>query len=151
MNFHFKQFTAETRRVLDFAREESRRLQHGFIGTEHLLLGLLQDDSVTGVLKALGLDAAVVRSEVEKMAPMGSEADFKRTHPLTPRAAAAIAHAAAEATILLQGSIGSEHLLVGMILEGGRRGGSCAWQAWPDAADGQTAGLPEPLDADHDG
>jgi ATP-dependent Clp protease ATP-binding subunit ClpC len=115
----FHQFNEQARKAMDLAREESGRLHHGFIGTEHILLGLLREESgvATGILRSLGVDAARVRAEIDKLITPSPNQNTEEDRPLTPRARTAINHAASEALVLQQKNIGPEHLLVGLMRE----------------------------------
>ena len=115
----FDKFTERARRVLTLAQEEAQRFNHNYIGTEHLLLGLVREgDGVAAkVLSNLGVDLNKVRSAVEFIIGRG-----KRTGTgeigLTPRAKKVIELAVDEARRLNHSYIGTEHLLLGLVREG---------------------------------
>jgi ATP-dependent Clp protease ATP-binding subunit ClpA len=115
----FDKFTVRARRVLRFAREEAERFQHNYIGTEHLLLGLVRENGgiATAVLRNLGVELNKVRSAVEFMIGRG---DHIVSGPmiLTPRATKVLDLAADDARRLNHDYIGTEHLLLGLVREG---------------------------------
>ena len=115
----FERFTDRARRVVVLAQEEARLLDHNFIGTEHLLLGLLHADDTAGQLLAgtgFGLDETRVRvvaaGKPTKRPPSGHI-------PFTPRAKKALEMSLREALQMGDNFIGSEHLLLGLLREGG--------------------------------
>src|SRR5437588_4539766 len=115
----FDRFTVRARKVLTLAQEEAQRLQHSYIGTEHLLLGLVREGEglAAKVLTALDVDLDMARDRVEATIGRG-----KRVVPgeigLTPRAKKVIELAVDEARRLNHDYIGTEHLLLGLIREG---------------------------------
>ena len=111
--------TAETRRTLDIASEEARKLHHDFVGTEHVLLALLQSGSpgIERVITAFGLDYKTVRAEIETIIQPGSESR-EQSLPFTPRARRALALAAGEARTMGRAATGLEHIFLGLLLEG---------------------------------
>jgi len=115
----FEKFTVRARRVLRFSREEAERLQHNYIGTEHLLLGLLREDRgiAAAVLHHLGVEINKVRPAVEFMIGRGDQ-KVLGTLGLNPRAKKAIELAVDEARRLNHDYIGTEHLLLGLVREG---------------------------------
>ncbi len=109
------------RQSLESAREQARRLGHDFIGTEHVLLGVLESatGSLGAVLQNRGLDRDALRREIERLvAPLPSRAT-PGLLPLTPRARKALRLAGSEAKRLKHPVIGAEHLLLGLLREGG--------------------------------
>lgn len=116
----FNRFTERAQRVIMLAREESNRLRHDYIGTEHLLLGLLREGSgvAIAVLQSLGLSVDRVRKEVEKMAPSGGGTLILGDVPFTPKAKKALELAIDEASQMGHSYVGTEHLLLGLIREG---------------------------------
>ena len=112
-------FTKRARRVLTSAQEEARRLNHRYIGTEHILLGLVAEDGGVAlrVLESLDISAEQVRAAVERTVGQGSRRVF--TQPtLTPRTKRVIELAVDEARRLGHHYIGTEHLLLGLVREG---------------------------------
>jgi ATP-dependent Clp protease ATP-binding subunit ClpC len=115
----FDKFTERARRVLSLAQEEAQRFQHNYIGTEHLLLGLVREgDGVAAkVLHDLGVDLQKVRSSVEDIIGRGDRI-VQGEIGLTPRAKKLIELAVDEARRMNHHYIGTEHLLLGLIREG---------------------------------
>lgn len=115
----FDKFTERARKVLRLAQEEAQRFQHNYIGTEHLLLGLVREgEGVAGkVLTSLGVDLEKVRNAVEDIIGRGDRIVLGEIG-LTPRAKKVIELAVDEARILNHRYIGTEHLLLGLIREG---------------------------------
>ena len=113
-------FTEPARRILDLAQEEARRLDHHYIGTEHLLLALAGQPDCPGarVLASFGVDVDTLRSRVEAIVGAGGAACDRTGLALTPRAKRAIERAAREATRLRDERVGDEHLLLGLLGEG---------------------------------
>jgi mannose-6-phosphate isomerase-like protein (cupin superfamily) len=113
----FAGFTARSRDALALAKSEAQRLRHDFIGTEHLLLGLIQEG--TGVaaiaLAALGVMIERARDEVARLVPPGPAGAVKAYLPLTPRLRQAMDEARLEAQKLGHDFIGTEHLLLGLL------------------------------------
>jgi ATP-dependent Clp protease ATP-binding subunit ClpC len=115
----FDKFTERARRVLTLAQEEAQRFNHNYIGTEHLLLGLVREgDGVAAkVLNNLGVELSKVRSAVEFIIGRG-EKSISGDIGLTPRAKKVIELAVEEARRLNHSYIGTEHLLLGLVREG---------------------------------
>jgi ATP-dependent Clp protease ATP-binding subunit ClpC len=115
----FDKFTERARRVLTLAQEEAQRFNHNYIGTEHLLLGLVREgDGVAAkVLNNLGVELTKVRSAVEFIIGRG-EKSITGEIGLTPRAKKVIELAVEEARRLNHSYIGTEHLLLGLVREG---------------------------------
>ena len=115
----FERFTARARRVLVLAQEEARLLDHDYIGTEHVLLGIVHvNDGVTGkVLEPLGLTVETVRSQVEQFSPAGSKTPGG-SPAFTPRTKRVLELSLREALGLGHSYIGPEHFLLGLIREG---------------------------------
>jgi ATP-dependent Clp protease ATP-binding subunit ClpA len=115
------QFTPRAQQVLALSRKEAERLNHHFVGTEHLLLGLIrlgQGVAVT-VLAKLGLDLETTRREVEKFAGPGPVQKTDAAIPYTPRVKKVLALAAKDAKALNHTYVGTEHILLGLLLEDG--------------------------------
>ncbi|MFH1421733.1 MAG: ATP-dependent Clp protease ATP-binding subunit, partial [Planctomycetota bacterium] len=117
----FDRFTDRARKVMQLARSEAMRFNHEYIGTEHILLGLIQEGSgvAANVLKNLGLDLAKIRHEVEKTVQAGTSGSVIGQLPFTPRAKKVLEFAVDEATALGHNYIGTEHLLLGLLRENG--------------------------------
>jgi len=115
----FERFTERGRKVIIYAREESEKRQNDYLGTEHLLLGLLREEDSLPVLilKKMGLSSEEVRMEVERNLPSGSNILTFGEIPFTPRAKRVLELAVEEARLLGHSYIGSEHLLIGVIRE----------------------------------
>lgn len=115
----FDKFSERARRVFAFAQEEARRFQHNFIGTEHLLLGLIRegDRVALQVMRNLGVDPAQVRKKVEFIISSGDRIVLGQIG-LTPRAKKVVELAVDEARRMNHHYIGTEHLLLGLVREG---------------------------------
>lgn len=115
----FDKFTERARKVLHLAQEEAQRLHHNYLGTEHLLLGLVREgEGVAGkVLISLGVDLEKVRKAVEDIIGRGDHIVLGEIG-LTPRAKKVIELAVDEARRLNHHYIGTEHLLLGLLREG---------------------------------
>ncbi len=116
----FDRFTERARKVIILAKEEAKRFNHDYIGTEHILLGLIKEgESVAAaVLQNLGLSLDSIRLEVEKMVQFGPSTIVSGDIPFTPTAKKVIELAMDEARRLGHNYIGTEHLLLGLIKEG---------------------------------
>ena len=116
----FNRFTERARKVIILAKEEARRFNHDYIGTEHILLGLIREGEgvAAAVLEKLGLDLQTIRLEVEKVVQPGPATQILGDIPFTPRAKKALELAAEEARSLGHNYIGTEHILLGIIREG---------------------------------
>jgi hypothetical protein len=113
-------FTPRAQQVLLLARKEAERFNHGFVGTEHLLLGLIklgQGVSVN-VLKKQGVDLETVRAEIEKQVGTGPDQKIIGKIPDTPRVKKVLDLASKEARALNHTYIGTEHILLGLLREG---------------------------------
>jgi len=113
-------FTPRAQQVLALARKEADRLNHNFLGTEHLLLGLIKlgQGVAVNVLTKMGLDLETVRLEVEKQVGTGPDQKMIGNIPYTPRVKKVIALAQKEAKNLNHTYVGTEHLLLGLLREG---------------------------------
>lgn len=116
----FDRFTERARKVIILAKEEAKRFNHDYIGTEHILLGLIKEgESVAAaVLQTLGLSLETIRLEVEKLVQFGPSTIVSGDIPFTPKAKKVIELAMDEARRLGHNYIGTEHLLLGLIKEG---------------------------------
>ncbi|MBL0870462.1 MAG: ATP-dependent Clp protease ATP-binding subunit [Phycisphaerales bacterium] len=115
----FERFTDRARKVMALANQEAQRFNHEYIGTEHILLGLVKEGSGVGanVLKNLEIDLRKVRLEVEKLVKPGPEMVTMGKLPQTPRAKKVIEYAIEEARNLNHNYVGTEHLLLGLLRE----------------------------------
>jgi len=113
-------FTPRAQQVLALARKEADRFNHNFVGTEHLLLGLIKlgQGVAVNVLQKLGLDLETVRMEVEKQVGTGPDQKMIGNIPYTPRVKKVLALAAKEAKALTHTYVGTEHILLGLLREG---------------------------------
>ena len=118
-NFDDYHFAEQVERVLSYAQQEAFDLQHSYVGTEHLLLGLLREegDGAAQILKSLGADLTRTRAGIETFVGRGERMGPGEV-PLTPLARAQIHLAADEANRLEQDTISTEHLLLGLVREG---------------------------------
>ena len=114
------QFTPRAQQILAYAREEADRFNHNFVGTEHVLLGLIRlgQGVATNVLLRLGLDLENVRQQVEKEARAGAVARIGEAIPYTPRVKKVLMLAVKEAKALNHTYVGTEHILLGLLREG---------------------------------
>src|SRR6516162_6552920 len=117
----YERFTDRARKVMQFANLEAQRFSHEYIGTEHILLGLVREGSgvAANVLKNLDVNLNKIRLEVEKVIQSGPPVDMGMNFklPETPRAKKVIEHAIAAATSLHHTYVGTEHLLMGLLGE----------------------------------
>jgi ATP-dependent Clp protease ATP-binding subunit ClpC len=116
----FNRFTERARKVIILAKEEARRFNHDYIGTEHILLGLVREGEgvAATVLQKLGVSLENIRLEIEKLVQPGPTTQIIGDIPFTPRAKKALELSAEEARSLGHNYIGTEHLLLGLIREG---------------------------------
>ena len=115
----FERFTDRARRVVVLAQEEARMLNHNYIGTEHILLGLIHEGEgvAAKALESLGISLEGVRSQVEEIIGQGQQAPSGHI-PFTPRAKKVLELSLREALQLGHNYIGTEHILLGLIREG---------------------------------
>src|SRR5256884_3899422 len=113
-------FTPRAQQVLALARKEADRFNHNFVGTEHLLLGLIKlgQGVAVNVLQKLGLDLETVRMEVEKQVGTGPDQKMIGNIPYKPRGEKVLALASKEAKALNHTYVGTEHILLGLLREG---------------------------------
>lgn len=113
-------YTPRAKQVVALAKEEAARLNHGFVGTEHLLLGLIKlgEGVAVKALEKWGLDLETVKIEVEKEVGTGTDKKVPTPIPLTPRVKEVFSLAAQEAKALGHTYVGTEHLLLGWLREG---------------------------------
>jgi ATP-dependent Clp protease ATP-binding subunit ClpC len=115
----FERFTDRARRVVVDAQEEARALDHSYIGTEHILLGLIAEGRGVGAkaLEALGISFETVRQQVEEAVGRGQHAPSGHI-PFTPKAKKVLEESLRESVQLDHHYIGTEHILLGLIREG---------------------------------
>ncbi|HEY4262157.1 MAG TPA: Clp protease N-terminal domain-containing protein, partial [Schlesneria sp.] len=115
----YERFTDRARKVMQLANQEAQRFNHEYIGTEHILLGLVKEGSgvAANVLKNLEVDLRKIRLEVEKIVQSGPDMVTMGKLPQTPRAKKVIEYAMEEARNLNHNYVGTEHLLLGLIRE----------------------------------
>jgi ATP-dependent Clp protease ATP-binding subunit ClpA len=115
----FERFTARAQRVVVLAQEEARMLNHNYLGTEHLLLGLVREGEgvAARALESLGISLQAVRQQVEEIIGQGQQAPAGHL-PFTPRAKKVMELAQREADDLGHNYVGTEHLLLGLVREG---------------------------------
>ena len=113
-------FTPRAQQVLALARKEADRFNHNFVGTEHLLLGLIKlgQGVAVNVLQKMGLDLETVRQEVEKQSKSGPDQKQVGNIPYTPRVKKVLSLASKEAKALNHTYVGTEHILLGLLREG---------------------------------
>jgi len=115
----FDRFTDRARKVMGYARLEAERFNHDYIGTEHILLGLIKEGSgvAANVLENLDVDLEKVRAEIEKRVKHGPDTGTMGHLPFSPRARKVIDYAVEEAKSLGHKYVGTEHLLLGLLRE----------------------------------
>ncbi|WP_437225493.1 ATP-dependent Clp protease ATP-binding subunit [Planctomicrobium sp. SH661] len=115
----YERFTDRARKVMQLANQEAQRFNHEYIGTEHILLGLVKEGSgvAANVLKNLDVDLRKIRLEVEKIVQSGPDLVTMGKLPQTPRAKKVIEYAMEEARNLNHNYVGTEHLLLGLLRE----------------------------------
>ena len=115
----FERFTERARKVIIYAREEAARLQHDFLGTEHILLGLVREGGGVGVtvLQRCGVQLDEVRREVYKRLVPGCNSITFGDIPMTPRAKKILELAVEEANMMGHNYVGTEHILLGLVRE----------------------------------
>ena len=116
----FNRFTERARKVIILAKEEARRFNHDYIGTEHILLGLIKEGEgvAAAVLQSLGLNLHALRLGVEKLVQAGPSTIISGDIPFTPKAKRALELSMDEARRMGHNYIGTEHLLLGLLREG---------------------------------
>ncbi|MFM7738060.1 MAG: Clp protease N-terminal domain-containing protein, partial [Planctomycetota bacterium] len=115
----YERFTDRARKVMQLANQEAQRFNHEYIGTEHMLLGLVKEGTgvAANVLKNLDVDLRKIRLEVEKLVQSGPEMITMGKLPQTPRAKKVIEYSMEEARNLNHNFVGTEHLLLGLLRE----------------------------------
>jgi ATP-dependent Clp protease ATP-binding subunit ClpA len=115
----FSRFTDRAHKVMQLANQEAQRSFHEYIGTEHILLGLVKEGSgiAAKILKSCNLNVGILRIEVERMVPPGAEMFQLGKLPQTPRAKRIVEYAIEESRNLKQNYVGTEHLILGLLRE----------------------------------
>src|SRR6202167_2856055 len=115
----YERFTDRARKVMQLANQEAQRFNHEYIGTEHILLGLVKEGSgvAANVLKNLDIDLRKIRLKVEKIVQSGPDMVTMGKLPQTPRAKKVIEYSIEEARNLNHNYVGTEHLLLGLLRE----------------------------------
>ena len=115
----YERFSDRARKVMILANQEAQRFNHEYIGTEHVLLGLVKESSgvAAQVLKNLGVDLRVIRLEVEKLVQSGPDMVTMGKLPHTPRTKKVIEYSIEAARSLKHNYVGTEHLLLGLLKE----------------------------------
>ena len=113
----YERFTDRARKVMQLANQEAQRFNHEYVGTEHILLGLVKEGSgvAANVLKNLDIDLRKIRLEVEKIVQTGPDMVISSKLPHTPGAKKVITHSIEEARNLNHNYVGTEHLLLGLL------------------------------------
>lgn len=115
----YERFTDRARKVMQLANQEAHRFNHEYIGTEHIILGLVKEGSgvAAAVLKSFQVDIRKIRLEVEKLMQSGPEMVSMGKLPQTPRAKKVIEYSMEEARNLNHNYVGTEHILLGLLRE----------------------------------
>ena len=142
----FERFTDRARRVVVLAQEEARLLNHNYIGTEHILLGLIHEGEgvAAKALESLGISLEAVRSQVEEIIGQGGSSPSGHI-PFTPRAKKVLELSLREALQLGHNYIGTEHILLGLIREGEGVAAQVLVKLGADLVPGPPAGHPAPV------
>lgn len=113
----YDRYTDRARKVMQLANQQALRFNLEYIGTEHVLLGLIEEGSgvAAGVLKSLDIDLSKIRLEIEKLVLRGRDTVGTRWLPQTPRVKKAIDYAIDESRSLNHNHVGTEHLLLGLL------------------------------------
>lgn len=115
----FERFTDRARKVMALANQEAQRFNHEYVGTEHLLLGIVKEGSgvASKVLRAMNVDLRVIRLEVEKFVKSGPDMVTMGKLPQTPRAKKVVEYAIEESKMFGHDYVGTEHILLGLMRE----------------------------------
>ncbi len=113
----YERFNDRARKVMQLANQEAQRFNHEYVGTEHVLLGLIKEGSgvAANVLRNLDVDLRKVRDEIEKIVQAGPEMGTMGKLPLTPRAQELVVKANEESGNLKHSEVGTEHLLLALL------------------------------------
>jgi ATP-dependent Clp protease ATP-binding subunit ClpC len=117
--FMYERFTDRARKVMQLANQEAQRFNHEYIGTEHILLGLIKEAGgvAANVLRRLDIDLRKVRLEVERIVQSGRDTETMGNLPRTPRAKKVLEYTMEEAGNLNHNYVGTEHILLGLLRE----------------------------------
>lgn len=115
----YERFTDRARKAMQLANQAAQRMNHEYIGTEHMLLGVLEENGgiATSVLKNLEIDIAAARKRVDELVPAGPDMVTMGKLPQTPRAKKVIEYSMEEARNLGHNYVGTEHILLGLVRE----------------------------------
>jgi len=115
----FKRFTDQTQQVMNLSIREAQKSNHQYIGTEHILLGLLREEKGRGarVLANLGIDASTIRKELKKLILDGTDDINTKKQPKTRRAKNVIKNARKEASTFHHDYVDTEHIVLGLVRE----------------------------------
>ena len=115
----YERFTDRARKVMQLANQEAQRFNHEYIGTEHILLGLIKEGGgvAANVLKSFNIDLRKIRLEVEKLIQGGPDMMTMGKLPQTPRAKRVVQYAFEESQDLNSGYVGTEHIFIGLLRE----------------------------------
>ncbi len=115
----FDKLSGRAKKVIELAREEAERLNHGYIGTEHILLGLVKEGGgvAVNVFQNLSIDLEEIRVETEKAVPLGPDIAIVGELPFTPRVKQVLVYAMEEARVSGINYMGTEHQLLGLLME----------------------------------
>jgi len=119
MGERFERFTERAKRVVELAADEARALRHPYVGTEHILLGLLAEEEGLGarVLESLGISIEEVRAQVTRIVGTGDDTPLPEKLPFAPRTKRLLELALRESLSLGHNYIGTEHILLGLVRE----------------------------------
>lgn len=115
----YEHFTDRARKVMEIANLEAQRYNHEYVGSEHMLLGMIKEGSGVAchVLRHFGMDLQILRTEIERVSSPGPETAILAEHPLVPRVKNIINYAFEESRKLGHRYVGTEHLLLGLLRE----------------------------------
>ena len=138
----YKDFTDQARNIMASAEHQARQMNHEYVGTGHILLALVDENSgiAADVLHSLGVESSNVRREIENLVERGSDAITLKVLPLTPRAKQAIEFAGEEARYWLKAGWGGT-FAVGADAQAGRRGGTGTAESRAETEQGQAQGI----------
>lgn len=114
-----QRFTERARKVMGFANQQAQHSHHEYIGPEHLLLGIVEEGNgiAASILKELDVDLTLLRKEIEQLTPPGADSAVIAKLPQTPQLKKVLDHAVEQARKMHHNYVGTEHLLLGLLLE----------------------------------